>query len=77
MVWWYIIVFIGALVLAVAMQPRAQSVKPAGLGDFVAPTAEEGREIPVLFGTRIIEGPNIVWYGALRVVPIKKKSGGK
>lgn len=77
MVWWYIIIFIVALVIGVAMQPKAQTVKPAGLGDFVAPTAEEGREIPVLFGTRDIEGPNIVWYGQLKVVPIRKKSGGK
>lgn len=77
MVWWYIIIFVVGLVLAVSMIPKAQSVKPAGLGDFTAPTAEEGREIPVLFGTRVIEGPNIVWYGALRVEPIKKKAGGK
>lgn len=77
MVWWYIAVFIVALVAAYAMMPKPQSQPPAGLGDFVVPTAEEGREIPVLFGTRDIAGPNVVWYGDLRVDPIRKKGGKK
>lgn len=76
MVWWYIIIFIVALVIgATAMSPKSRSQPPAGLGDFKVPTAEEGREIPVLFGTRDCEGPNVVWYGDLRVIPIKKKTG--
>jgi hypothetical protein len=77
MVWWYIAVFIVALVVSYAMMPKPQSQPPAGLGDIKAPTAEEGREIPVLFGTRDIEGPNVVWYGDLRVEPIRKKGGKK
>lgn len=77
MVWWYIVVFIVALVAAYAMMPKPQSQPPAGLGDIKAPTAEEGREIPVLFGTRDIEGPNVVWYGHLKVDPIRKKGGKK
>lgn len=59
------------------MQPKPQSQKAAGIGDIQAPTAEEGREIAVLFGTREMSGPNIVWYGDLRVVAIKKKGGKK
>lgn len=77
MVWWYIIVFIVALVAAYAMMPKPQTQPPAGLGDIKAPTAEEGREIPVLFGTRDVEGPNVVWYGDLTAVPIRKKGGKK
>lgn len=75
--WWYIAVFIVALVVSYAMAPKPQSQPPAGLGDIKAPTAEEGREIPVLFGTRDIEGPNVVWYGHLKTVAIKKKGGKK
>lgn len=26
------------------------------------PTAEQGKPIPVLFGTRMINQPNVVWY---------------
>ena len=75
--WWYAAVFVVALVVSYAMMPKPQSQPPAGLGDIQAPTAEEGREIPVLFGTRDIEGPNVVWYGDLRTVAIKKKGGKK
>jgi hypothetical protein len=77
MAWVYAIVFIAALVLSYALMPKPQTQPPAGLGDIKAPTAEEGREIPVLFGTRDIESPNVVWYGHLRTVAIKKKGGKK
>ena len=76
MVWWYIAVFIVALVVAFAMAPNAQQQSPA-IQEVEAPTAEEGRAIPVLFGTRDIKGPNVVWYGDVKVVAIKKKGGGK
>lgn len=59
------------------MMPKPQSQPPAGLGDIKAPTAEEGREIPVLFGTRDLRAPNVVWYGDLKTVAIKKKGGKK
>ena len=67
------------LVLAMALMPKPKmpGMKPATLDDFDAPTAEEGREIPVLFGTRDIAGPNCVWYGHLKSKAIKKKGGKK
>lgn len=74
---WYIVVFALALVASYALMPKPQSQPPAGLGDFSVPTAEVGREIPVLFGTRELAGPNVVWYGHLRTVAIKKKGGKK
>ncbi len=77
MAWLYIIYFVVALVISFAMQPKPQSQKAAGLGDIQVPTAEEGREIPVLFGTRDIDGPNVVWYGDLKTVAIKSKGGKK
>lgn len=77
MAWVYAIVFIVALVVSYSMMPKPQSTPPAGLGDIKSPTAEEGREIPVLFGTRDIEGPNIVWYGDFKAVAVKKKGGKK
>lgn len=75
--WWYVSVFIVALVVSYAMTPKPQSQPPAGLGDIKAPTAEEGREIPVLFGTRDLESPNVVWYGDLKTVAIRKNGGKK
>jgi len=75
--WWYLAVFVVTLVLSASMQPKPQTQPPKGLGDVKAPTAEIGREIPVLFGTRDIQGPNVVWFGHFRSVAIKKKGGKK
>lgn len=72
-----VVAFVVALVVSFSMMPKPQSQKPAGLGDFQVPTAEEGREIPVIFGTVDIKGPNVVWYGDLRTVAIRKKGGKK
>ena len=73
MAWVAAILFVASLVLSYSMQPKPESRPPAGLGDFQAPTAEVGREIPVLFGRRKIESANVVWFGHLRVTPIRKK----
>lgn len=77
MIWWFVVIFVVALVVGYALQPKPQTTPPPGLGTVTAPTAEEGREIPVLFGTRDLQGPNVVWYGDLRTVAIKKKGGKK
>lgn len=77
MAWVGAVLFIIALVVAYTMQPKPETRPPAGLDEIQAPTAEVGREIPVLFGTRKMDGPNVVWYGDLRTVPIKSKGGKK
>lgn len=74
---WFIAVFIVSFVVAYATAPKPQSVKPSGINDLQVPTAEEGREVPVLFGTKDLKSPNVVWYGDLRTVAIKKKGGKK
>lgn len=74
---WFIAAFVVGLILAFSYMPKPQINKPAGFGDVQAPTAEEGREIPVLFGTRDMLGPNVVWYGDFRSVAITKKGGKK
>jgi hypothetical protein len=73
MIWWYVAVFVVALVVAYSSIPKPQSLPPPGLGDVQVPTAEEGREIPVLFGTRELRGPNVLWYGDFEAIPVKKK----
>lgn len=64
-------------VLVGALMPKPERPKPAELTDFSAPTAEEGRPIPVVFGTVRITGPNVLWYGNLQIQPITKKGGKK
>lgn len=77
MVWWYVAVFVAAVVVSYALAPKPQNQKPAAFEDLQVPTAEEGGEIPVLFGTRDLRSPNVVWYGDLRTVAIRKKGGKK
>lgn len=75
--WGYLAIFAVTLFAVYALTPKPQNSKPAGMEDIEAPTAEEGREIPVLFGRRQIKGPNVVWYGDLKTTPIKSKGGKK
>lgn len=77
MAWWYAVIWVVALVAAYAMMPKPQTQPPPGIGEIQAATAEEGREIPVLFGTRDINSPNVVWYGDIKTVPVKSGKGGK
>ncbi len=74
---WYFIAFAALLVATYAFAPKPPQAPPAGLDAIKAPTAEEGREIPILFGTRRIRSANVVWYGDLRTTAIKSKSGKK
>lgn len=68
----YLIVFVVALVVAYACAPKPADMQPASLQDLNIPTAEPGRPIPVVFGTYVIKGSNVVWYGDLATTPIKK-----
>ena len=73
--------FIAGLVLAIGamyvLKPKQQKIPPAGFNDLDVPTASDGREIPVLFGTKNIKSANVVWYGDFRSDAIKSSGGGK
>ncbi len=71
MIFWNIIIAIAAFALQMVLAPKPQNAKPASLDDFKAPTAEEGREIPVAFGTVDFADPNVTWYGDLMRKAIK------
>lgn len=75
--WEYIVVWIALLIVGIAIAPKAKQSTPApGSPEGIA-TAEAGRPIPVLFGTRLIQSPNVVWWGDVGMKPIKTKSGKK
>lgn len=77
MIWWWAVAIVVAAVVSIVTAPKPENSPPAGLNEFDIPTADVGREIPVLFGTRDIKGANVVWYGDLSVDPIVKKGGKK
>lgn len=74
--WWNLLLLVVTNLIAAALAPKPPKPKPAALEDFDVPVAEEGRPIPVVFGTVTITGPNVLWYGDLSSQPIKS-SGGK
>jgi hypothetical protein len=75
--WVQIAVWVALTVISYLMRPKADSQKPKPVKNIDVPTAEDGREIPVLFGTRPLKNANIVWFGDLKTKPIKSKSGKK
>lgn len=60
-----------------ALAPRPPAPKPASLYDVQAPTAEDGKEIPVIFGTCWVAGPNVLWYGDMSTEAIRRCGGKK
>ncbi len=76
MPWWLVaILFVASTVVSALLQKRPKDAEPSALGDFQVPTAQEGRALPVIFGTCKCADPNVVWYGDLQKAPYKKKSG--
>jgi hypothetical protein len=71
MVFWVLIEIALMVAMTVITNLLARSPKASALGDFQTPTAEEGRVIPVIFGTVLCKGPNVTWYGDLKAKPIK------
>lgn len=63
--------------ISAALAPKPPQPKPAALEDFDIPMAEQGRPIPVVFGTVLLTGANVLWYGDLRTTPIQTKGGKK
>ena len=92
MVWWnlafFVVTFVGSMVLNRMRMSNMSSPnskeknkpKAASLSDFNFPTVSAGRPIPVLFGTKWIDAPNVTWYGDLQTEEIKEayqeSSGG-
>ncbi|MER8923399.1 phage tail protein [Mesorhizobium sp. M0802] len=68
---WNIILAIASYALQLIFAPKPQNAKPKSLEDFNAPTAEEGRSIPVFFGTNDDQSPNSTWHGDLGKRAIK------
>lgn len=72
--WLAIGLFIGNFIIQRVLAPRIRQIpqhaKAASLSDFDIITATEGRVLPVLFGTRLIRGGNLAWYGNFSTVPV-------
>ncbi len=72
--WQYLVVLVLSIVAARVLAPKPKDPVPGDISSQL-PTAEAGKEIPVLFGTRIIAQPNVVWWGDVKTQKIKDNSG--
>jgi hypothetical protein len=64
--WWFIVIFVVTIVSAIMLAPKPPKDRgPATLADFDIPTAEDGRPMPIIFGTVLFKSPNNIWYGDL------------
>ncbi|MBZ9794318.1 phage tail protein [Mesorhizobium sp. ES1-4] len=68
---WNIILAVLSFAAQLIFAPKPQNAKPKSLEDFQAPTGEEGRSIPVFFGTNDDQSPNSTWHGDLKKDAIK------
>lgn len=75
--WTAIAVLVISVLVQYALQPKTPQPQAPEFKDFDAPTAEEGRPVPVVFGTVLVRSANVVWYGDLRTTPIRAKGGKK
>lgn len=73
--------FLAALLISVAIQivayiimPKPKAPKPEAAKEMENPTAEAGIPVPVVFGSKIIKGPNILWYGDKSIRTFKEKA---
>ena len=69
-IWGYVVVFVISVLASIALRPEPPKPAPASLENLKLPTAEAGIPIPVVFGTVVVESPNIVWYGDLKYEPV-------
>lgn len=71
---YYLAILIISSAISYAMMPKPPAAQPPSeIKDFDLPTAEEGRPIPVVFGTVKITGANVLWYGDLSSTAITKR----
>lgn len=77
--WWAILALVVSVGVSYALSPSTQSTSSSRstLEDFDVPTAEDGKQMPVIFGTVTLQSSNIVGYGDLDYEAVKEKSGGK
>lgn len=57
-----LLVGVALMVIAFLIMPKPKQEKPEASRDLDNPTAEAGRPIPVVFGTLVVKGGNIIDY---------------
>ena len=73
MAWQYLAVLVVSVLVSALLLPKPENQKPAKKSDFSLPTAQKSRGVPILFGTVLIEGGNIVWAGDYNARAVRER----
>lgn len=73
--WFQLFIFVAVAALSLVLRPKTPEVNNPAVGQLDAPTAEEGKPIPVVFGTVVVTNPNVVWYGDISYSEVRTKGG--
>lgn len=57
------VALIASVAISLLLRPKIKTPKPEAAADLENPTAEAGRPVPVPFGSPMIKGLNLLWYG--------------
>lgn len=60
--WLPLLIGLALMIVAYLIMPKPKQ-KFAESKDIDNPVAEAGKEVPVIFGTKIVKGLNVLWYG--------------
>lgn len=58
-----LLISLAVSIVAYIIMPKPKMPKPEAAKDLDSPSAEAGRPIPAVFGTVLVKGPNVLWYG--------------
>lgn len=76
---WGMVIWIGlqliAALISLSMSKSNQVTKKPGEVD--GTTIDSASPVPILFGTRLMIGANLAWYGHVKTEPIVKEGGKK
>lgn len=60
-------------VVAYMIMPKPKQAKPPAAQDMEDPVAEAGKPMPVVFGTILVKGLNVLWFGNKSIFKYKVK----
>lgn len=66
---WIVSLLIGIALSVVSylIAPKPKAPKPEAAKDLEDPTAEAGRPVPVAFGSIMVKGGNVLWFGEKKI----------
>lgn len=68
-----LLVAVAIQIIAYILLPKPKQPKPDAAKDLEDPTAEAGRPIPVVFGSVLVKGGNVLWFGQKSIRTYKVK----